>query len=278
VLDQTVKWQSATIPWQDGIIELSFRFPFLLHGILSLSAVHKAVSLPLLERSDLLMQASMHIDIALREFRHRLQVPDAQSSPAMFALSSVLIIYHLALAQTQEIKDPIEGLILCFRLVIGVKVILEQPQGLEVIMNSEAAPLLATSMRYPTKGPIPDILRLYELCDEQEPHKEAIEKLHVAFLELQAAKPEQSAYALMFIWPAEIAENFVDLLASKKDAVALVILAYYAALFRLWGGGAWWLRGWHSMIMDSVKVTLADIAPGQYDEYLEWPQSYQLGS
>jgi hypothetical protein len=259
---KAIVWIGSSNPWQDGIVELSFRNPFLLHAILSLSAIHKATTLPHSERSSLLMQSAMHIDIALQEFRNRLSSLNPGSVPAMFAVAAILIVHHLAKAQTQDITSPVDELLGCFRLVRGVKVVAE-PSWAD-ILGTEVAPLLDTVTREPLVGTVPDLIRLDELCGDREPYKQAVEKLRALFLEVKSSQEDQPSLAFLFLWPAAIEDDFIELL-SEKDDIAMVILSYYSVLLKLWGN-AWWIKGWGNLIMNAVRE---HITPGKYTDYLE---------
>jgi Zn(2)-Cys(6) binuclear cluster domain-containing protein len=270
VFDQTVKWPEVNLPWQDGIVRVGFRFPFLLRGILSLSAIHKATTIPTAERSSLILQSTKHIDIALQAFRDQLSHPNPEYAPAMFALAAILIVHHLAMAQIQSIKDPISELLGLFRLVKGVRVVLQG--NWTSILNTEVGALLTAVKRQPVSGTMPEILSLHDLCDGRAPYKQAIDSLHEVFLEVRQAKiqnTEQSTIALLFIWPSAVQDDFIELVLAK-DPIALIIIAYFTILLRIWGT-AWWIKGWDRLIMGAVRDALPD---SKYNKLLGWAQVY----
>lgn len=204
----------------------------------------------------------MHIDIALQEFRNRLSTPDPQTAPAMFALSAILVVHHLAKAQTHIIISPIDELLGCFRLVRGIRIVL-QP-NLTEIMNTAVEPLLHIMTRNPIVDATPGFIRLNELCGDKEPYKQAVEKLWEVFIEVRSAKADQSPLSLLFLWPAVIQDDFMALLSAKDD-IAIVVLSYYSVLLRL-VGKAWWIKGWGTLIMNAVRE---HVTPGKYNDYLD---------
>jgi len=116
-------------------------------------------------------------------------------------------------------------------------------------------------------GSVPEIMRLNDLCENKEPYTTAISRLEEIFLEAQSADKGRSAIAIMFIWPAHVHADFMDLL-DMREPKALVILAYYAAMLRV-RGDTWWVKGWGRLILDYVRQAQHD-----YDEWLEWPQNF----
>lgn len=222
------------------------------------------------EREKMIHQSTSHINLALQEFRRLLANPERSSAAAMFALSALLVPQHFGISRVQEDKSPIEQLVTCFKLLRGINSIL-QPYWLEV-MSSEVASLLSSTQRNPVEGHVPQILALLELVGNHPNHSvytDAIQAIHDAFLQVQAAVPAESSIQLIFIWPIRISDEFVNLI-STKDLLALVILAYYGMIIRIWGD-AWWLEGWDGLLMSEIK----DILPeGQFDQYLVWPQTY----
>jgi hypothetical protein len=188
----------------------------------------------------------------------------------MFALAAILIVHHLAMAQIQPIKDPISELLGLFRLVKGVRVVLQG--NWTSILNTEVGALLTAVKRQPVSGTMPEILSLHDLCDGRAPYKQAIDSLHEVFLEVRQAKiqnTEQSTIALLFIWPSAVQDDFIELVLAK-DPVALIVIAYFTILLRIWGT-AWWIKGWDNLIMGAIRDALPDL---KYNKVLNWAQVY----
>ncbi len=112
--------------YQNGFIESGLEHPFLLHGILALSAIHLASLYPLpAEKQSLLLQADSHISRALETYRKLLEAPTAETAIPMFILSSVLLTYNFGSVRERP-EDPIGSLHHCFMLLQGIKFVILQ--------------------------------------------------------------------------------------------------------------------------------------------------------
>ncbi|PGH17946.1 hypothetical protein AJ79_00845 [Helicocarpus griseus UAMH5409] len=256
--------------WRSTVVEYGFRHHFLLRGILAVSALHLS-TLHRDESRELFLQSTTHIGCALREFRILLSNPDPSITGPMFALAAILVLHGLGTAQVQTPEDPIGALVHCISLVRGVRAVVNRDYAR--LLMSEFGPLINVAQRHGVAGEIVEVRRLKELIRDREKNEsmrnqyfEAVDELHEIFLELQALDDERSAVAYIFSWAALSPERFMISL-SKREPVALVILAYYAVLFQT-SKKCWWLQGWYQRILDAVH---AAVGPG-YEDWLAWPR------
>lgn len=70
----------------------------------------------------------------------------------------------------------------------------------------------------------------------------------------------------MWLWPFTLPQEFLNLLASGHP-VALIILAYFAAMVKCLEGWHWNRRGWSKNIIHMVERTLDE----RWKEWLDWP-------
>jgi hypothetical protein len=179
--------------WRERIVEISFEHPFLLHGILALAAVHKAMLDPQSDhmKTLLLQAADSHVSNALETYRKHLEEPTLETCLPMFLLASAFVTYNMASAQLQEPEDPISAIDHCFRLLQGVKVVIE-PHW-ETLSNNEIFKLMSYSAMHsgkdssPNEGELPEIPRLNELAanadvEDRESCVKAVEDLHNIFI------------------------------------------------------------------------------------------------
>jgi len=290
--------------WQKTVVELGFRHPFLLHGILAIAALHLAVTTidPGVGRQHLVRSSSAHINVALGQFRKLLDDTyennvNRDNCTALFVFSCIVVVYNFAVAQTEEQPtpdddpDPLAALLNCIRLVRGVNSVL-QPHWL-TLMTSEVAPLLLNGCRRGVSGKEPEIMRLRDLIitsvtstsrgddtadddGSQACCLEAVEQLNSVFLETKdcpsgTGAESRSKLALLFTWPVTLSERFVELV-SERHPVTLVILAHFAVLLRH-VGDCWWLAGWCERIIDAVEAAVG----WEYQEWLLWPKQHGRG-
>lgn len=259
--------------WQSTMVDLGFRHHYLLHGILAVSAVHKATIYPT-ESESLLVQSTHHINLSLRQFTALLSSPDPTTCVPMFATSSMLAVHTLGEAQVQEPPDPIMAFCSWARLVRGVQTVIT-PNWIR-LQNSEMAPLILRAMRCGHNSKeYTQILRLKDLvhgflADEDTAATvaclEAIDELHTTFQEALGYNQEQPRLTMIIAWPATVADTFIDLVY-QKHPVPLVILAYFAVLFRL-SKTEWWTRNWDKRIIGAVQMSVPP-------EYYPWLNGVQ---
>lgn len=70
----------------------------------------------------------------------------------------------------------------------------------------------------------------------------------------------------LFIWPYQLEEEFTDAL-QRRDQAALVILAHFAVLLKVFGFSIWFLEGWSKHLIDGARRFLDD----DHRAWLDWP-------
>ncbi|KAL2012766.1 hypothetical protein VTN00DRAFT_291 [Thermoascus crustaceus] len=170
-LDTTVAQRPL---WQKTVVKLGFRHPFLLHGILAISAIHLATTTTNNNnnstiRAELVRSSSAHINTALETFRKLLEDihVSRDNCTALFVFSCIVVVYNFAVAQTEATApesdddrhrhggggdgddghehDPIAALLNSIRLVRGVDSVLKPHWA--TLITSELAPVLLNGCR-----------------------------------------------------------------------------------------------------------------------------------
>ncbi|KAF2171745.1 hypothetical protein M409DRAFT_17980 [Zasmidium cellare ATCC 36951] len=258
--------------WQVKMVEMGFRHPFVLHGILAVAAIHRAGIYPA-ESEELTMQSSSHMDVAISGLRYQIEHPDPAAATAVFALSGVLVIHSLGMAQIHPPSDPIGDLCHWFRLVKGTQACVA---GNWIrLLSSELAPILTSVDRKkdPGRG-VAEVLQIQDLIRQEVPedddlheaYLQAVDELHTVFVNVHhyIRQQEISAVNHTLSWVATVRPAFLDLLYNR-DQLALVILAHFAVLFRL-QENSWWMRGWARWTLDAVQAQLEP----RYHEWTAW--------
>ncbi|KAL2264083.1 hypothetical protein VTK26DRAFT_2577 [Humicola hyalothermophila] len=79
--------------WQAVLPQIGFRFPFVMHAILSLAALHLGHIVGPPHRHRYTIEAVRHHNSALRGFRETINQPSPENADALFACSTLNVIY-----------------------------------------------------------------------------------------------------------------------------------------------------------------------------------------
>ncbi|KAL1310744.1 hypothetical protein AAFC00_000997 [Neodothiora populina] len=104
--------------WQTGVIDLALKNTFLMHTVLSLSAMHLAY----LRQNDSAaysVQAANHQDVGLAGFRAELQQFSENNCHALFA-SSILVIFYIPASSGTSINDDMASSFLHETLFVAI--------------------------------------------------------------------------------------------------------------------------------------------------------------
>ncbi|PIA91883.1 Sterol uptake control protein 2 [Cercospora beticola] len=92
--------------WQDAVPRLAFSYPFLLHGLLAVSALHRRHESEGSQRQPLMNVARYHQQHALNLYIPMLQNIDEQNCHALFAFSIVTAIICFGMLSDEEETAP----------------------------------------------------------------------------------------------------------------------------------------------------------------------------
>jgi hypothetical protein len=267
--------------WQNAVIELGFEHPFVLHGMLALSAVHKASFLLPADRQTLLLQADAHISQALESMRKHLQTPSEEMAIPMFVLSSVLLTYNFGSVQEKP-EDPIGSLHHCFMLLNGIKVVIgphwdkikDSPVIADMVeMSSPATAQILDARAKDSERP--EISRLMELTElvldtqDKAACADSIKELHYIAVRVLFIDPDRDEYPFLFLWAARASSHFFNLLAAHNP-VACIITVHFAALLAQFRT-VWWVVKWPRWLLSATEQLLT--ATPDLMAWLDWPRS-----
>lgn len=275
----------------DDDIRLGFSSPYLLHIILSLSALRIYDRQP--TRLDLLARASRHQDHALALVRPHLASLNQQNVHAVlrfaFLVSIVALgqpLYRPNNAKPQQTQDPIDELLHSFAMVRGVKFVTErqwQLAGDDFPLHAGGAggPRLDDEdpfdQNLPAKFPQYRALRalITRACNLDSERLVCLDALRkvFSFTALIEANPDLHPHArMMQIWPLELDARFMAMLVARRP-IALLILGCYTALLKLRAGGAWPFEAWPGLVLKRVVEVLGR----EWAGYLRWAVARVLG-
>lgn len=263
--------------FQSEVPKIALSHPFLMHGLLALSASHLVHLNKDSERvKEYLELALGHQTLALRLFRGQLDNITPSNSEAMFAFSSIATVLAFASLRTTGVQalPPIEGMFQIYNLCRGVSEILQASKPWLNTSNSWI-PTVLESMRMPEK-PLPadiekNISLLFKLnldltvtgqtIEETAASENAIDEISTTFQQVHSG----FAVAWAFRWPICVAPIFISNLRDRRP-MALVILAHYCILLHKMDD-FWWMNGWPRRLLHSIYTTLDP----SWRDAIRWP-------
>ncbi|KAI5203406.1 hypothetical protein E4T39_04267 [Aureobasidium subglaciale] len=253
--------------------------PYVLHSLLSLSALHLFSIQP--HRTELLHRASMHQHSALVQGRSEMIHPNRTNVRPILVFSGItaLTAHAQPLYSTRApavSHDLLADLFVAFRLARGIKTLLVQnfhlldiPAGDTSKGSSSGEEFMKLSLEndYPVLVGLRTLLR--RCCDPEDlgPCLDATERLFLYMASLEKHPERWPTFQLVHQWPIDIPERVVDMMSARHQ-IGLVLLSYYAALMKL-RSNVWPLYRWPELILHQVD---SEIAP-QFAVYVQWPKA-----
>ena len=276
--------------WRTTFSELGFQHAFLMHGMLSLTALHVAYLNPTNRRPHML-SAAQHHDISLQGFREGIQQMSESNSGALFVNST--FIFLNAFVRLGALYYPEEdGSNAATRtsqvlgadwipLVRGVRTVLHP-----IYAHVRTGPLSSVFDMGNWDDFDPDqhssaddkeIAHLQEIWEGQENaevYNEALYLLRkISAWIVQFNSPQEGAnvrinleYSGPFLWVSIAPEQYFKLLQQRQPP-ALCIFAYFGAIVHSLNH-YWWMEGCGQRIVDVVDECLGPY----WTTYLEWPK------
>lgn len=262
--------------WQYTVPQIAFKHPFLLRGILAVSALHllhereQKPSLP-----DLFNAASDHQQQALAVFIPQLSSITHDNCHALFAFAFLVGNTAYALLDRDQSPDSedefLESLISVFQLLRGAMTVAVQARdwlraGELVGLLDDSHPLLDRNLGTGPVSLTPDLQLLLSHVDRVRlsgvvpPEsttladcRSSLEKLNILLTSDLQASPR---IGTVMGWPVLLRDDYLSLL-QRRDPAALVVLAYYGLVLHQLDD-VWWLRGLGTKTVSSVAALVGD--------------------
>lgn len=250
--------------WRHLVTEEALTQPFLMHGILAFSALHLARTKGD-SRATYIGAAVAHQNQALALFRERLGDINASNAKAMFAFSSIVVVYAFGFPQMSDSGDPRTSVDDLYRVLVLSK-------GVQQVINKASSSLHESSfkplLQFDDYTPyLPDsawsaLDRLREVnhdCGAQNSthdtaaYDQVIDKLAE---ELSAVYGGLNSITVAVRWAIRLKPNYVDSLRELRP-LALVILSYYCVLLHYLRQN-WCLDEWGARVAKAIWVLLDD--------------------
>ncbi|KAF2799665.1 hypothetical protein K505DRAFT_265305 [Melanomma pulvis-pyrius CBS 109.77] len=278
--------------WQMGFPKVAFRHPFLMHGILSLAALHVAYLNPSSRRSSML-DAAQHHSKSLQGFRQGIDQMSEKNSEALFITSAFTFLYAFVTFGTlhSEFEEGANSATRTLR-VLGADWI-PLVRGVSTVLK----PTYESLKRGPfsclfemgnwdnlnpddVSGPEDkEILRLQEIWKGGEDAAVYDKTLYLlrkycAWVKQFQPNRDDSPMKLKynqdcsgpFIWASLSPEQYFKLLHQRQPS-ALIIFAYFGAVLNSLDR-YWWMEGCGKSIVGAVDECLGPY----WTPFLEWPK------
>jgi hypothetical protein len=264
------------VPFMIEVPKIALTHPFLMHGILALSALHLIYLNKGSDRCKGYVElATSHQTLALTLFRKELNNINPSNSQAMFAFSSIATVLAFAFSQSTGIQSlsPVDEMLQVFNLCRGIHEILETTR--EWIQNSWVSKLLTSRRASNLRSLSPEKQEKLELVyklnadfertgftpEEKVACEDAIAELSQSFQHIYSGYDSVT----VFRWPIVIKPIFISALRDRRP-MAMVVLAHYCILLHTLDD-RWWLEGWTRQLLHSIY----NILDAAWRDCIRWP-------
>ncbi|KAL2703154.1 hypothetical protein AAEP93_004225 [Penicillium crustosum] len=253
--------------WQFLVPQEALSHPFLMLGLLAVSAIHLADTKGEKKKAEFMKKALLYQHQALLVFRQLLDDINRYNAKAIFAFSSILAIFYFGFLRLENVINPsscMDNLFQVLMLSEGVQNVL-RICGLS-IQESNFSPIFVSAsfeMKYsiPLPGEVRSAVnRLYTANTaygiQNSGHNTAVYKEAIVMLEdaLNAVYRDHVLTNAACRWAIKCPRQFLRSL-QEREPMALVILCFYCVvLHRL--RHIWCFEGWATAILKSTWPVL----------------------
>ena len=266
--------------WQTDIPNLAFNHEFLIEGILTVAAQHMSYTTPS-RRSELVMKASAHQQVALAAFQRSLRdlTPDNCVALFSFAWLSIPMTFSMISKDAMDSAAPESDAFNWLGMLRGGYHIFQMHR--ERIQESFLKPLIDSMLPEDTSMDqafthSEQILALNSLVDNfsdeaaSQACRTAVQYLAQTFIQNESLRARAMSPVLVtMIWPTRQTQVFMDLI-DQRSPEALVILAHYCVLIhRDTAHDTWFLIGCARHVLNVIRASI----PDSWLSMLDWPES-----
>ncbi|PWY90196.1 hypothetical protein BO70DRAFT_368732 [Aspergillus heteromorphus CBS 117.55] len=255
--------------WGDWVTELAFEHDFLLHGLLSISALHLA--LRGVSQQKHTVMAIRHHDLGVALFRPHLSNITYENHDAVFAFSCVVALYSFGIQRSSKsMEDPLTNIHQVLTLVRGSAIALKPSH--EAREQSRWSVLM---LPYPFvfTGRLPVVIEdMLSKLRQRIPatpfagshtgiYLSAIQTLRDTLTMTIMYRRQKMTHSY---FPAVCPPEFWAMVRIAEP-LALAILANHAITLH-WMGNSIWMEGWGKQTVDAVRQAL----PPDWHECIAW--------
>lgn len=260
--------------WQCLVPEEALEHPFLMHGILALSALHLARTRNDHRRPMYSNIAIAHQNQALALFRDLLGNINASNAKAMFAFASIVVLYTFGFPHESNSSDSwtsIDDLYQVIVLIRGVQHVINTAST--SLRDSSFQPLMHIEDPEPflpddAQAALDELHEANNACGAQdethdtEIYEDTIHKLSSIMSMLQR---DLNSLTTAGRWAIKVRTEYVDLVREHAP-LALVVLAYYCVILHCLRHH-WCLWDWSYRVSRAIWLVL----DAQWRPLVRWP-------
>ncbi|KAJ5675693.1 hypothetical protein N7462_008590 [Penicillium macrosclerotiorum] len=259
--------------WEISVLQEALRSPFLMHGILALSALHLSHLHQDDRQTEWLNIAIAHKSSALSKFSGQLKSITELNAKAMMSFAGLAVAFSFASALNcfnPEDGPSLGALTDVFVLSRGVQIVFNQAG--DFLRESNFAPLFNIAS---PDIVIPDhVILAFDLLSNlnNQCKKHSPENVSSAYgLAIQRLRElasfsyaEPTSLTLAAGWAIRCPADYLDELKARKP-LALVVLAHYCALLHL-ARENWCVGPWGRVVLEEIQTIL----DGGWQIHIEW--------
>ncbi|KFY70977.1 hypothetical protein V499_08790 [Pseudogymnoascus sp. VKM F-103] len=251
---------------QTVILEQARKHPFLLHGLLALSALHLADSHS--DTEPYTKIATIHHTQGLELYYSILSNINKENYSASIAFAGITIMYAFGISRPRGTKPPgielIDRLSQIFLLSHGWQSVVNAADGLD---RGTGTPIFPAPHSHTGALPTATEAAFARLNDMNHGRDTAVYTLAISTLKsvFYNLETDRDNPHIALQWAHTLPKEFLDLLHQRQN-LALVIVGYYCVVLDALKE-VWWLNGWSKNLFG---VILTNTDPS-YRDVLEWP-------
>lgn len=263
--------------WQVDIPHMALSHPFLMHGLLAISALHLSTVQPD-RRLELARRAAISEHLALPSFRDFVSHGNAENIHAVFAFAGFVVPYVVSGTSFTPggaipcLDDDKAHWFFAFRGQLHMLV-----RSWEELARGPFSPLLVRRRPATDYSDNPEDIHLAKLHGLMQPdhcssEKEietwavcgiALDELRRVFVLPQSPSRSKTMIAI-HVWPGTVSERFVQLIHQRQPE-ALVVLAHYCVLLKR-VDSCWWLKGVGTRLLEAIDEELVS----NWRQWIQW--------
>ncbi|KAB8606215.1 hypothetical protein FH972_025846 [Carpinus fangiana] len=269
------------LTWQVDVPQMATKYPYIMHGVLAMSALHLAYLQPERSREYLAMSVE-HQDVGLAVYRdYMINQSDINydNVHSVIAYGAFTIAYAFAWPdRDQPLVEPSPH----WRGLMNWAILLRGPGGLGDIMSEKRDWLLQGPMAYQVRPDIPvdeghyevplsPIAELEFIIDDSNPNVETLRKVYNLLNEaFHKSRPGTGCIGYkisVYRWVSAVPNEYLTLLC-QFDPVAMVLLAHICVLIKLASRSSWYMDGAAERTLKVVE----ELLPLDMRHWMNWPK------
>lgn len=266
--------RTPDISFQD-ILRYSFKAPYLMNELLSLSALHLSIVRPT-QQSFYRHHSTQLQNYALKSFNDLSPDIADEMYVSVFLFAGILGMHMLCetlVCRDNEFENFLDRFVQHTILHHGVRTFAGQGRW-ELLQQTSLKPLLKLGERIPpldtSLGPVCQVLldRIKGICHDNSTikiYQQAVQALQAVTTVIDSQGPGANSADVLVAWPVLVPCEYIDLISQRKGE-ALVILAHFGALVDT-HKDSWVFRDGGKYLVDSISQHLGS----EWEEWLHWP-------